>query len=110
MRGLSAAELLRLPVCLHGIELGRPVAALVDRDADRLIGLEVVCGDQAHRFLPFAVLELRPGEIAIESALTLIDERDLDVYRRGSLHLADIALSEPWIDTDGRIFEALSAA
>ena len=55
MRGLKGEELLRLPVCFNGIELGRPVDVLLDRQASRAVGLEVVCGNDERRFLPLAV-------------------------------------------------------
>jgi len=105
-----ARDVLSLPVRLHGIQLGRPVDALVDERADRLLGFEVICGDETRRFLPFAVVELRADEIALESALTLIDERDLDFYRRRSRRLSDVGYAEPWIDDRGVIHEARSAA
>lgn len=110
MRGRGAAELLSLPVRLHGIQLGRPIDALVDRTEDRLLGFEVLCGDGAHRFLPFSVVRVRADELAIDSALTLIDETDLDFYRRNSRHLSETGFAEPWIDDDGSVHEALSAA
>ena len=108
MRPLS--DVLALPVRLHGIQLGRLVDALVDANADRLLGFEVMCGDETKRFLPFAVARLGADEIAIESALTMIDEADLDFYRRNSRRLSDLALADPWIADDGSIHEALSAA
>jgi hypothetical protein len=108
--GRAASELLSLPVRLHGIPLGRPVEALLDTHADRVLGFEVRCGDGAHRFLPFSVARLRADEIALESVLTLIDERDLDFYRRRSRRLADLGYAEPWIDGDGLVHEARSAA
>ncbi|HZQ80412.1 MAG TPA: hypothetical protein VFB25_00395 [Gaiellaceae bacterium] len=110
MRGRLASELLGLRVRLHGIEIGRPVQILVDAEADRVLGFVVVCGDEAERFLPFAVAELRETEIAIESALTLIDERDLDFYRRRSRRLQELGLTSPCIDDRGHIYEALRAA
>jgi hypothetical protein len=110
MGGRAASELLSLPVRLHGIELGRPVDALVDATVDRLVGLEVICGDGARRFLPFAVARVRADEIALESALTLIDERDLEFYRRRSRRLAQLDYADPWIDEDGAVHEARSAA
>lgn len=110
MRGRSARELLGLPVRLHGIELGRPVGVLVDPNADRVLGFEVVCGDEACRFLPFPVVELRPDELALSSALTLIDERDLDFYRRRSRRLSELGYTDPWIGEDGSVREARSAA
>jgi hypothetical protein len=105
-----ARDLLSLPVRLHGIQLGRPVDALVDPNVDRLLGFEVICGDDARRFLPFSVARLGPDEIALESALTLIDERDLDFYRRRSRRLSELDYAEPWIDDQGVIHEARSAA
>jgi len=110
MRGRAAAELLSLPVRMHGIQLGVPVDALLDERADRLLGLEVRCGDGNHRFLPFSVARVRADEITLDSALTLIDERDLEFYRRRSRRLADLGYAEPWIDEDGAVHEALSAA
>jgi hypothetical protein len=110
MRGRGVAEVLALPVRLHGIQLGRPVDAFVDRAANRVVGFEVVCGDGAHRFLPVAVARLAADEITLHSALTLIGEGDLDFYRRNSRRLADTGLVDPWIDDDGNVHEALSAA
>ena len=110
MRGRAAAELLSLPVRMHGIQLGRPVGAFLDEHADRLLGFEVLCGDGTHRFLPFTVAKLRPDEIAVESALTLIDERDLEFYRRRSRRLDDLGFAKPWVDDEGGVHEALSAA
>jgi len=110
MRGRAAAELLSLPVRLHGIRLGTPVDALLDARADRLLGFEVLCGDGARRFLPFAVARVRADEIALESALTLIDERDIAYYRRNSRRLAEAGYDDPWVDDEGGIHEALSAA
>jgi hypothetical protein len=109
-RGRAASELLRLPVRLHGIQLGRPLEALVDLHDDRLLGFELICGDEAKRFLPFAVAQVRADEIVVQSALTLIDERDLEFYRRRSRRLVDLGFAEPWVDADGRIHEARSAA
>ncbi len=110
MRGRAAAELLSLPVRLHGIQLGMPVEALVDAQVDRLVGFEVLCGDGGRRFLPLAVARLREDEIALESALTLIDERDLGYYRRNSRRLAEAGYEDPWIDEDGGIHETATAA
>jgi hypothetical protein len=110
MRGRSAADLLSLPVRLNGIQLGRPVEALVDATSDRVVGFEVICGDESRRFLPFAVAEIRDDELALTSALMLIDERDLGFYRRRSRRLADLGYADPWVDARGEIHEARSAA
>lgn len=110
MRARAATELLRLPVRMHGIQLGHLVDAWVDKRADRLLGFEILCGDGARRFLPFAVVTLHADELAIDSALTLIDERELDFYRRHSRRLADCGYADPWIDDEGGVHEARSAA
>ena len=110
MGSLSAADTLQLQVRLRGIQLGRPIDALVDPDDDRVIGFEVLCGDDAKRFLPFAVADVRPDEIALESALILIDERDLDFYLRRSRRLSELAFADPFVDERGLIHEARSAA
>jgi hypothetical protein len=95
---------------MHGIQLGKPVDALLDARVDRLLGFEILCGDGARRFLPFAVARLQADEIALESALTLIDERDIGYYRRNSRRLAEVGYDDPWVDEDGGIHEPLSAA
>jgi len=110
MRARLASELLSLPVRMHGIQLGTPVAALIDAGADRLLGLEILCRDGMLRFLPFAVADVREDEIALPSALTLIDERDLEYYRRHARRLADLGYADAWIDHDGYVHEMLSAA
>jgi hypothetical protein len=110
MTGRAAAEVLALPVRLHGIQLGRPVDALLDPMADRLLGFEVHCGDGEHRFLPFSVAELRPDEITVGSALRLIDERELDWYRHHARRLSELGYTEPWIGERGEVRDARDAA
>jgi hypothetical protein len=78
---IAADELLRLPVRLHGIQLGRPVDVLLDGDARRVVGLDVLCGDEVHRFLPLAAAEVGDEEIAVRSALMLLDDVELAYYR-----------------------------
>ena len=106
----KASELLALPVRIHGIHLGRPVDALLDPTLDRVVGFEIACGDGAYRFLPFAVARIDEDEIAASSALALVDERELAYYRTRSRRLADLALVEPWVEPDGAVHEARSAA
>jgi hypothetical protein len=110
MSGRPIADLLALPVRMHGILLGRPVRALVDSQDDRLLGLELVCGDGAHRFLPFTVATVGPRAIEVSSALALIDERDLEYYRRHSRGVTDVGYDDPWVDDDGALREARTAA
>jgi hypothetical protein len=81
MRSGPYAELLRLPVRTNGIELARPVGALVDAEGE-LVGFEVQCRDGSRRFLPAAAAEIRPDEIHVSSALVFLDERELSWYRK----------------------------
>lgn len=110
MEGLRAADLLQLPVRVNGIQLGTPVDALVDATDDRLLGLELLCGDGSLRFLPYAVATVTPVEIQVSSALALVDEPGLGFYRRQSRRLLELDLPDPWIDETGRVHPARSAA
>jgi hypothetical protein len=79
MGSLVSGALLALPVRLHGIELGRSVELIVDFDVRRVLGFEVRCGDEVHRFLPLGAARIHDGDIAIGSPLILLDE--LPFYR-----------------------------
>ncbi len=79
MRALSARKALQLPIRVHGIELGRPVDLLIDVDAWRALGFEVVCGDGAHRFVPYSTVRANEEELALGSALLFLEQ--LDFYR-----------------------------
>src|SRR5215217_3818686 len=103
MTDFAVSSLLALPVRLRGIQLGRPVDVLVDERGERVVGLEVLCGDGRRRFLPFAVARIRPDEIAVESALMLLDERDLDYYRARTRRLAQTRLLDARIDRRGTV-------
>jgi hypothetical protein len=86
----GAGELLELPVRHRGVVLGRPVDAILDESLRRVLGLVVVCRDQAHRFLPLAAATVAADEIALDSPLLLLEERELAYYtlkgsRLGSL-------------------------
>jgi hypothetical protein len=80
--GLSAESLLRRPVRLRGIRLGFPADVLLDVEAMRVVGLEIACGDDERRFLPLAAARVRDDEIAVGSALLLLEGDDLSFYRR----------------------------
>jgi hypothetical protein len=72
-------QLLQLPVRLHGIPLGHPVDLLLHRAEWRVLGFVVLCGDESERFLVFAAADLGSDEIAVPSALPLLE--DVDFYR-----------------------------
>jgi hypothetical protein len=81
---------LRLPVRLHGIQLGRPIDLIVDLAAERAFGLDVLCGDEVHRFLPLAAATVQDDEISVNSALTLLEEAELAFYRARATALSDL--------------------
>jgi hypothetical protein len=88
MGARSGMELLQLPVQLEGIRLGRPVDLLLDAKAWRVLGFVVLCGAESLRFLAYAAAELREDEIAVPSALLLLE--DVEFYRRRSRSLRSL--------------------
>lgn len=73
-RSSSGDELLHLPVCVDGAELGRPTDLLLDLDRLRVVGLNVRCGQGGQRFLPLAAAELSGEQINAFSSFALLDE------------------------------------
>jgi uncharacterized protein YrrD len=82
MRGL-----LRLPVRTQGIELGYVVDVIVDPDSERVLGLDVLCRDQEHRFLPLAAATIGKESIDVASSLHLLDLDEGSFYRRKATSL-----------------------
>ena len=87
MRERTGDELLRLPVRLHGVQLGRPVDLLLDPNAHRAVGLDLLCGDEMHRFLPLQTAAVGDEEIRILSPFVLLEQRELEFYRSRTLAL-----------------------
>jgi len=110
MRALRLRKLLELPVRVHGIHLGRPVDVLLDERLDRVVGIEVRCGDGANRFLPFSGAELREDEIAVRSALMLLDEGDLAYYATRTRRARAAGADELWVDERGLVTRTQTAA
>ena len=80
MGSSSARELLQRPVTLDGIRLGRCVDVVLDDGGERVVGVVVRCGDATERFLVLDAADVREGEIAVSSALLLLE--DVDFYQR----------------------------
>jgi len=59
---------------MRGIQLGRPVDLIVDVAGRQVIGFVVRCGDTSRRFLPFAASQPSAEEIAVGSALMLLED------------------------------------
>jgi hypothetical protein len=87
---LSAEALLGLPVRLSGIAIGRPVDVIIDLDGRRALGLDLLCRDESHRFLPLSAASVGRDEIAVSSALTLLSADELAFYRRQARTLRDL--------------------
>ena len=109
MGAIRLKKLLELPVRVHGIRLGRPLEVLLD-EQDRVVGIEVRCGDGEHRFLPFSVVEIREDEIRLMSALMLLGEADLAYYQRRARRIRATAAEGLWVDEDGLVSESQAAA
>lgn len=99
----SAAALLGLPVRLHSIQLARPVDLLVDAAAWRALGFLVESNDGDTRFLPFAASQPGQNEIAVQSALMLLD--DAAFYRKRGVSVRALLGEE--IQRDGEVVGTL---
>jgi hypothetical protein len=86
----SGDDVLRLPVRLHGLVLARPVDLFLDRDDFRVVGLDVLCGDESHRFLPLAAAAVADDAISISSPLVLLEETELAFYRSRTFSLGTL--------------------
>jgi hypothetical protein len=80
MAPLRTTAILQLPVRLHGIQLGRPTDLLLDTDNWHAVGFVVRCGDESTRFLPYAACQPGDNEIAVASALMLLE--DVGFYQK----------------------------
>ena len=105
MTRLLAGELLRLPVRTKGIEIGRPVDVIVDPTGNRALGFDVLCRDESHRFLPMSAAVFDREQIAVESALMLLAEEQLDFYRARAKSLRELGplFDRVTIDADGTL-------
>jgi hypothetical protein len=108
MRELSGSALLALPVRLHGVQLGRPAELFLDRDLQRVVGLDVLCGDEVHRFLPLSTAVVDDAAITIPSALVLREGDELDFYRARAVTLRTLRerrkhLRDVVIGREGRV-------
>ena len=102
--------LLRAPVLSRGIRLGEVESVLLDAEEARILGLDVLCGDGANRFLPFSTAHLGANGIEIDTTLTLLDPRELAFYRARSRSLASVPeLADARIEPDGALVIPLSA-
>jgi hypothetical protein len=97
MGSLSAAAALRFSVSRHGIALGRPIDLLLDVDMWQAVGFVVLCGDGSERFLPYAASQPSDREIAVASALMLLD--DVTFYTKRGVSFRSLLGGE--VERDG---------
>lgn len=110
MGDLRASSLLRKPVLVRGIRLGEVEEVLLDATSARILGLDVICGDGANRFLPFSTARANATGIQIDSTLTLLDGRELEFYRSRSRSLASApGLADARVEADGTLVVPRSA-
>jgi len=88
-------------VQLRGIQLGRPVDVLLHPQEPYALGLDVLCGDDRHLFLPVSAAQVRDGHVEAASSLVLLDLRDDSYYRLESRALS--ALRGTRIDADAEL-------
>jgi hypothetical protein len=81
---------MKLPVRLRGIQLGHAVDLLVDLPSDRVLGFDVHCGDDVHRFLPVSAVTVEEDELSVSSALTMLEEPQLEFYRERAAALSKL--------------------
>jgi hypothetical protein len=95
---LSAVAALQLPVRLHGERLGRPVDVLLDTTSWRALGFVVLCTDESLRFLPYQASQPADDEIAVASALLLLEDDGFYRARAASIR----TLLGGRVERDGR--------
>jgi hypothetical protein len=102
--------LLLAPILVRGIRLGEVEGVLLDPEAPRILGFDVLCGDGSNRFLPYAAGRITDKAVEINSALTLLDARLLEFYRSRSRPLAAAPeLADALIAADGALVLPLTA-
>jgi hypothetical protein len=102
---LLAGDLLRLPVCTNGVEIGHPVDVIVDPVRNRAVGLDVICRDESHRFLPLMAAAFEDDQITVESALMLLAEDQLAFYQTRGRSLRELMpmLENVVVEPDGTL-------
>jgi hypothetical protein len=87
---MTGDELLQRPVRVRGIHLGRPVDVLLHPEEPQALGLDVLCGDERHRFLPLPAAEVADDHVEAASPLVLLDLREGGFYRRQARSLNEL--------------------
>ena len=81
---------------------------LLDPGENRILGLDILCGDGANRFLPYSTARVDGDGIEIESTLTMLDRRELEFYREHGRPLAAVPeLADAVVEPDGGLVVGL---
>jgi hypothetical protein len=83
-------DLLRRPVRVRGILLGKAVDVLLHPTEPQALGFDVLCGDERHRFLPLTAAEVRDDHLEAASPLVLLDLRPGGFYRTEARPLSEL--------------------
>jgi hypothetical protein len=86
----AGESLLQRHVLLRGIKIGTPIDLVLDLEGLRVVGLELRCGDEVDRFLPYPVAQFEGESILLESPLQLVEDQDLAFYRRRGTSLRSL--------------------
>ena len=95
---------------MRGIQVGHAVDLLLHPTEPRALGLDVLCRDDRHRFLPLSAATLHEDRVEAASPLVLLDLREEGFYRRearalgrlrgaplaGGRALEDVVLGPDW--------------
>jgi hypothetical protein len=90
MKGSMVERMLHLPVRFGDIELGRAVDLIVDPTDGRTLGLDILCRDGSHRYLPLPAATAHPDWIEVPSPLLLLDLDERSFYRRQATTLRSL--------------------
>lgn len=90
MKRVTGEELLRLPIRVQGVKFGRAVDVLLHPTDPRALGIDVLCRDDRHRFLPLAAATVGPAGVEVSSALVLLDLGEDSIYRLEARSLGDL--------------------
>ena len=97
---------------MHGINLGRPTDVLLDIASWQTLGFVVRCGDEARRFLPYAACNPTDEDIAVPSALMLLE--DVAFYEKRGVSFRSLldgtvgvhgSLVDAWVGQGGAVAE-----
>ena len=75
---------------MRGIQVGHAVDLLLHPTEPKALGLDVLCRDDRHRFLPLSAATLHEDRIEAASPLVLLGLREDGFYRREARALAEL--------------------